>query len=384
MSDDALPELDAIEGAPHPRHTSAVFGHAAAEAAFLDAHAGGRLHHAWLLTGPRGIGKATLAWRIARFLLAEPPDQPAGLFGAPEPPASLDLPADHPVMRRTAALSEPRLLLLRRVWNTKSRPPRPQAVITVDEARRLRDFFGLSAADGGRRVVIVDAADEMNIQAANALLKLLEEPPAGAVLLLVAHQPSALLPTIRSRCRLLRLDPLGPDALSAALVQAGLPAEDAPPALAALAGGSVGAALQLARLDGLAIYAEIVRLFAGGPRLDRARALKLAESVAARGTAEGAARLDLLLGLFDIFLARLARAAVAGPPPVAATPDEGAVFARLGPDARAGRHWAALQAELGARGRHGRAVNLDPAALVLDIVLRIERAAAGVAAEGPA
>ena len=383
MSDDALPELDALEGAPHPRQTPRVFGHDRAEAVFLDAHASGRLHHAWLLAGPRGIGKATLAWRIARFLLAEPAAEPDGLFGAPPPPATLDLPADHPVLRRTLALSEPRLLLLRRVWNTKAKPPRPQAVITVEEARRLRDFFALSAADGGRRVVIVDAADEMNPQAANALLKLLEEPPEGAVLLLVAHQPSALLPTIRSRCRILRLDPLSPDDLSAALVQAGLPAEEAPPALAALAGGSVGAALGLARLDGLARYDEILRLFGTLPRLDRTRALKLADSVAGRA-GDSAARLDLLLGLLDLFLARLARAAIAGPPAVAASPDEAAVFARLAPHPGAGRHWAGLQAELGARGRHGRAVNLDPAALVLDIVLRIERAAAGVAAEGPA
>ena len=267
------PEPDRVEGAPHPRETRALCGQARAEAAFLDAHAGGRLHHAWLLTGPRGVGKATLAWRIARFLLTEPPAADgAGLFGdTPPAPTSLDVPEDHPALRRMEALAEPSLFLLRRAWDDKARPPRLKTVITVDEVRRLKGFFALSAADGGRRVVIVDAADEMNANAANALLKLLEEPPAGAVLLLVSHQPSRLLPTIRSRCRELRLETLGAEDMAAALAAAGhAPGEEAE-ALAELAGGSVGEAVRLANLDGLAAYRSLVALFAGAPGIDRPR-----------------------------------------------------------------------------------------------------------------
>lgn len=382
------PEADRVEGAPHPRDTVTLTGQDAAEAAFLDAHASGRLHHGWLLTGPRGVGKATLAWRIARFLLAEPaatmdgaPEPAPGLLDdiAPPPPAqarSLSLPPDHPVSRRVAAQSEPRLRIIRRGWDDKTK--RLRAVITVEEMRALKGFFHLSAADGGHRVVIVDSADEMNTAAANALLKELEEPPAGAVLLLISHQPARLLPTIRSRCRELRLQRLGPEALKQALAAAGAeldPGETA--ALAALADGSAGEALRLANLGGVALYREITALLAALPRPDRTRTLALADSMAGRGNE---ARFDLALGLLGQFMARAARTGATGAPPSEAAPGEAALLSRLAPDPAAGRIWADLYQDLGARGRHGAAVNLDPSALLLDMVLRIEEAAARVAA----
>jgi len=198
MSETAPLEADRAPGAPHPRETAVLIGQEAAEREFLEARGAGRLHHAWLISGPRGVGKATLAWRIARFLLTTPVTAD-GRPDASAPPASLDSDWNAPVARRVLALSEPRLFLLRRPWDAKAERLRQE--ITVDEVRKLRSFFGLSVADGGRRVVIVDAADEMNVNAANALLKLLEEPPANTVILLVSHQPSRLLPTIRSRCR---------------------------------------------------------------------------------------------------------------------------------------------------------------------------------------
>jgi DNA polymerase-3 subunit delta' len=368
-----LPEPDRIEGAPHPRETARLHGQAAAEAAFLAAHAAGRLHHAWLLTGPRGIGKATLAWRIARFLLAEEP-VPAGggLFGeAPAAPTTLEVQPDHPVARRLRALSEPRLHLLRRGPTEKG--DALSAMIRVEDMRGLKGFFQMSAADGGRRVVILDAADEMNTAAANAILKVLEEPPREAVLLLVSHQPSRLLPTIRSRCRELRLATLAPADMAAALAQAGVEVEE-PVRLAELAGGSVGEAIRLANLDGLALYEGLVGLFR--PRLDRPGAIRLAESVAGRGNE---ARLDLLTGLVGLLLARAARASLTGPPPEAA-PGEAALLARLAPGPWAARPWAEAEAALGARARHGRAVNLDPAALILDMLVRIDQTAAELAA----
>lgn len=375
MTDDSLPEPDRVEGAPHPRETARLFGQQAAESAFLVAVETGRLHHGWLLTGPRGVGKATLAWRIARFLLATPLQETDGLFGdLPAPPDTLDIPESHPVARRLRAGAEPGLFLLRRGPNDKG--DRLSADIRVDEVRRLKSFLHLSAADGGRRVVIVDAADELNINAANALLKLLEEPPAGAMLLLISHQPSGLLPTIRSRCRELRLPPLSPDDLALALTQTDTQVAD-PAALAVLSGGSAGEAIRLANLDGLALYARIVALFGTLPRLDRPRALALAETAQRGAGAEG--RLDLLLTLFDLFLSRLARAGILGQPGPEAAPGEATLLARLAPHDRAARDWASLHETLGARARHGRAVNLDPSALVLDMILRIDQAAGQLA-----
>ncbi|WP_146590123.1 DNA polymerase III subunit delta' [Puniceibacterium confluentis] len=374
MKDETLPEADRVEGAPHPRETTDLIGQGAAEQAFLSAFAADRLHHGWLITGPQGLGKATLAWRIARFLLVTPdPVDDGGMFGAPPPPRSLSIAPDHPVMHRTRALSEPGLKLVRRAWDDKAKRLKTQ--LTVEEVRELKGFFALSATDGGRRVVIVDSVDEMNPSAANAILKLLEEPPARTVLLLISHQPSGLLPTIRSRCRELRLSPLGAADMSAALAQAGadVGAQEAE-ALAALSAGSVGAALRLLNLDGLKLYADLIALFASLPDLDRPRAIALAESVAARGREE---RLDLLFTLLDLAVSRLARSGVTGvPPSPEAARGEAQVMARLAPTPQSGRVWAALAQTSGDRARHGRAVNIDPAALVLDALLRLRDCAA--------
>ncbi|MCV6824897.1 MULTISPECIES: DNA polymerase III subunit delta' [Halocynthiibacter] len=375
MSD--LPEPDRIAGAPHPRETTKLLGQAKAEAAFLEAFNTGRMHHGWLITGPRGVGKSTLAWRIARFLIAQPPaGDDSGLFGdAPPAPTSLDISSDHPVSQRIAALSEPQLFLLRRAANDKG--DGLKTVITVDEVRRLKSFLSLSATDGGRRVVIVDAADEMNVSAANALLKLLEEPPDDTILLLVSHQPSGLLPTIKSRCRELRCTPLSPDDLATALATAGVEEISDPTVLAALAAGSVGEAMRLVTLGGHQIYQTLCDLFHAAPGLDRPRALAMAESAVGKKNAE---RYELLLDMFDLFLSRMARAGVSGPPVIEAAKGEIALFAKLAPTPRHGRRWAELQQSLSARVRHGRAVNLDPAALILDMLLKMDQTAAEVAA----
>ncbi|WP_108815794.1 DNA polymerase III subunit delta' [Loktanella sp. Alg231-35] len=366
MSDDDIPEPDRIAGAPHPRETPVLFGQDKAQADFLDAFGAGRLHSGWLITGPRGVGKATLAWKIATFLLA---DQEAGLFGD----LTLAVDPEHPDARLVHAGAHPRLSIIRRPWNEQTKKLR--ADITVDAVRRLKSFFHMSAADGGRRVVIVDAADELNRNAANAILKELEEPPANTTILLISHQPSRLLPTIRSRCRELRCARLSPDALQKALVQAGHPS-DQTESLATLAGGSAGDAIRLLNHDGLVLYAELIKTFEGLPHIDRPAALRLAESCAGRGAD---VRFGLTLDLIDLFLSRAARAGLMGEPTAQGAPGEARLLTRIAPDDRAARRWAQVQQDLTDRSRHGRAVNLDPAALILDMVFKIEETAQGTA-----
>ncbi len=370
---DQLPEPDRLEGAPHPRETRVLFGHAAAEAELLRAQQSGRLHHAWMLSGPKGVGKATLAWRMARFLLATPPDD-GGMF-APPPPETLDIPDSHPVARRLLQGAEPRHYLLRRGPNEKETAL--SQVISVDDVRKMKSFFALSAADGGHRTAIVDSLDEMGPAAANALLKLLEEPPANVTFFLIAHQPARLLPTIRSRCRELRLTPLAPQELADALTQAGgeIEPEDRA-ALAELSGGSVGEAFRLTNLDGLKLYTALIRLFATLPRLDRPQALALSELAAARGAAE---TFDLLVTLIDLALARLARFGVTGQLPPEAAKGEAQLLQRLSPDPIAARAWADLAQTLAARARRGKAVNLDPAALLMDMLLKVDETAGSLA-----
>jgi DNA polymerase-3 subunit delta' len=170
----------------------------------------------------------------------------------------------------------------------------------------------------------------------------------------------------------LRLDTLAPDAMAEALLAAEDGADLNTAALATLSGGSVGEAIRLLNLDGLASYEKLVALFSTLPQLDRVRALALADSITGKANE---ARYDLLLGLIELFLARLARAGVTGPLPIEGAPGEAKLAARLCPDAYAAMKWAAVHQRLGARARHGRGVNLDPAALVMDMLLEITAAA---------
>jgi DNA polymerase-3 subunit delta' len=222
----AGPATDKEPNAPHPRETFSFVGHEPEEAALAAAFAGGRMHHAWLLAGPKGLGKATLAYRFARVALGA---KQKGL-------RPLDCDPEDVIARRVAALSHPDLFVLRRGLNDRGKPRRE---ITVDDARELGVFFSLAPSEGGMRVAIIDCVDDLNRNAANAILKTLEEPPARSVLLLVCHAPGAALATIRSRCRRLALRPVGDDSVRAAM---GAGADEA---LVTLAKGRPGRAIAL-------------------------------------------------------------------------------------------------------------------------------------------
>jgi DNA polymerase III subunit delta' len=244
---------------PLPRETTVLFGHHDAEREFLTVYRSGRIPHAWLITGEPGIGKATLAYRIGRFVLAYPDPSRA-------PADSLTLDAAHRTVRRVAVNAHPDLLVLER---TPGDNGKMRTVITVDQVRRLTTFFGSTAGEGGWRICIVDSADELKYpEGCNALLKMLEEPPRQALFLLVSHAPGRLLPTIRSRCRRLTLRPLGQgDVVKAASVA--LSDDDAPVAAAAAAArGSVSQAIALAGGPMLALREKVEALLRALPSID--------------------------------------------------------------------------------------------------------------------
>lgn len=290
-----------------PRYTSNLLGQGEAEAGLLSAWRSGRMHHAWLLAGPAGIGKATLAHRFARYVLANPdPDN------ASAPGKGLDLPDDHPVVRRIRALAFPDLVeIVAETSETAAGRARP--VIKVDGVRAGLAALTTTSGAGGWRVVIVDAADDLNANAANALLKSLEEPPQRTLFLLVAHAPSRLLPTIRSRCRRLDLARLS-DADIASIVTTGMddpPTGDALADLMPLAAGSAGEALRLAGQGGLDLARELMALTARLPSLDTGRLHKLiARLTAPKADAEFRIFTDLLLA----WLADEIRSAQTGTP----------------------------------------------------------------------
>ncbi len=248
---------------PHPRTTTSLYGHAEAEAAFLAAYRGGRMPHAWLIGGPRGIGKATLAYRMAKFVFAYPrPELPAV-----QRAETLDLPADNSALRRVAAQGHSDLLALERVEDDKGKIP---TQIPVDMVRKTIGFFGSTAGEGGWRVCVVDSADELNPAGANALLKILEEPPANCLLLLLSHSPGRLLPTIRSRCRRLALRPLeAADVARAAADALGSNAADDDIKAASIAAdGSVSRALELLGGSALKVREQVNAMLTSLPAVD--------------------------------------------------------------------------------------------------------------------
>ena len=271
----------ASETAPdHPRHSFHLDRVEAPGRAFEEALTRGRLHHAWLLTGPQGIGKASFAYRAARHLLGAGPAPEAGSLGQT---------ADDPVSRMVSAQSHPDLMVLeRQVEGGAARKSIP-----VDEARRLPEFFSKAPALSPYRVAIIDAADDLNVNAANAVLKTLEEPSGRGVLLLVSHAPGRLLTTIRSRCRRLAFAPW-PEAALAAFAAERLQVDETDALrLARMAQGAPGRMLSLHAAGALALDDAVAELLApgGGPQRD-ADALRLADRF--RG-GEGAQTFALLL-----------------------------------------------------------------------------------------
>jgi DNA polymerase-3 subunit delta' len=338
----------------HPRFTEKLFGHVAAEEMFLSAFNAGSLHHAWLLTGERGIGKATFAYRAARFLLSRDHD------AAAEPRNSLDAPASHPAARQIAAGAHPSLFVLdkeTRVWLD----PDTKESFGVKAVRKLRAFLSMTSP-GGWRAMIVDPANDLTISSANALLKGIEEPPPRTVFFLVSHGAAAVIPTIRSRCIKLAFRPLGfPDfqsAVSAAAAAGGLdePEAEDMSRIFALSAGSPGRALDLLSGGFLSLAGKVERLIEGLPRLDQGLVHELIQSSGGKGNAETFTR------LCDFIEERVADRA------------KKEALQNAGPAAGAAS-WAELWQTARARRLEMEALNLDKGAFLITVFSDMERIA---------
>lgn len=273
--DDIAP--DTFPGSPHPREQYAFFGHGEGEDAFVEGLRSDRLHHAWLIGGPQGIGKATLAYRVARAALDLRDREATGL-------RNLDVAVDSRAARQVRALSHPNLSVLRRMPATDRKGP--STTIPVDAVRRALGMFGSTSADGGYRICIVDSAEDLTTSSANALLKVIEEPPPRSLFLIVSHAPQRLLPTIRSRCRKLLLKPLADADVGAAVASLGSPWTEAPAHVleraTALGEGSVRRVLEMLDADKVAHVETVTGVLEALPRKDDRQLLVLAESLSRR------------------------------------------------------------------------------------------------------
>lgn len=277
---DEINEPDRFPGTPHPKDQFTLVGHKNGEEAFIESFKSGKLHHAWLITGAPGIGKATLAYRVARYILAHGAQAPSEGQG-------LALSPDHPVSRQVSALSHPNLVVLRRTLSP-DRKTMP-TVISVDVARKGMSLFETTAADGDFRICIIDSADDLNLNSANALLKMVEEPPPNSLFLFISHAPQRLLPTIRSRCRRLALQPLSLNETAGIITSLGEPFSSVRGTTLQSAltygEGSVRKTLEMLDDSRAAIIAKVNGILHDLPIVDTQRVMTLADSLAQRDAA---------------------------------------------------------------------------------------------------
>lgn len=286
MSADAFDNPpDKVQNCLHPRDTHVLFGHEAAEHSFLQALNNGKMHHAWLIQGPRGCGKATLAYRMARRLSGAIIDSSNGILGSA---------SNHPISRQISAGSHPDLMVVSKGWNEKTKKWRNE--INVDQVRKINKLFANRAAGNGWRICIVDCADDLNHNAANALLKILEEPPEQGLLLLICNNPGRLLATLRSRCRTLKLRAPGIEIATKIAVNCGAELKDAAFA-AELSRGNPGRAALIANGNADELWEEIENIFSRLPQIDRVRTHSLAAKLAMKSAVQS---LDLFFDLLQL------------------------------------------------------------------------------------
>ncbi len=353
-----------------PRESYDLIGHGEAERLVAAAATSGRLPHAWLVSGPKGIGKATFGYRFARFILAD--------VGATDllsdPPQDLSVDPENPVSKRIAAAAHGDLMVVERTVDPKSSSAALRTRIVVDQIREVSKFFAHTSAEGGWRVAVIDGAEDMNASAANALLKILEEPPGRSLLILISHAAGRLLPTIRSRCRMLLCRPL-PEHEVAEVLALRIPTSEIDDrlALAKLSEGSPGRAISLADAGGIDTYSELLKILSELPNIDYTKVHGLADKFQRR---EGLESFAMWMDLYRLWLTRMVRGGASGIEIDEAVAGERALQLRLLANTRLDR-WVDLWEKTNELSAKAFSVNLDRKQVILRIFFELERAAQG-------
>lgn len=370
-----LPEIDRVDGLPHPRENPDLVGHNRAERTLIQALNMQKMPHAWLLSGPQGIGKATLAYRFARYIFSHPGD-------SNRLDDSLEILPQTREFKQVAALSHPNLLVIRRSWDTKTK--KFSKTIQVNEVRRLRAFLSTTSEQGSWRVIIVDQADDLNPNSANALLKSLEEPPKNCIFFLIASMPGKLPATIRSRCRRLVMYSLGREDMKGAIQSlkrignsktsastkpnVNVPSHENFELIYKLSGGSVGRAVNFMESDKLGLYRNILRLLEDLPKLNKLEVHKISDQFAA---ASATRQFELFFTLLSDVLHRSIRNKAGVPIELAQEQKISEKILQTGTLAV----WAELWETLSRRKAEVVALNLDRKNFILETFHQIENMA---------
>ena len=371
IDEEGNPLSDKILGIPHPKLAKKLIGHSTQKLYFLNSYISNRLPQCWLLAGDKGVGKATFAWLIAKFLLTtnqNPDDIKIELNGANID--SILAPQDGGTLTRILSGSEQRIYVVRKGYNEKRKAFFKD--ISIDDIRNLQSYCSLSIADGGRRVIIIDTADDLNTNSCNALLKLLEEPPKNTLFLLISHQPNLLLPTLQSRCQKLLFSALSQNDLRAVVTTTGQeigPAQEVP--LSILSNGSAGVACRLLNSNSLNLYRDILNLASSLPNLNTKKATQLSQNYFAKGKAND---FENFIEMMQHFLSRLCKTgAMQKPLSPSVTNDEAKIMTYLCPSLGSANLWAEAAEIALAKLHKGYLLNIDVESLVIDTFIYLEK-----------
>ena len=361
---------DKIAGAPHPMLANEIIGHSSQKLSFLSSFASNRLPQCWLLAGDMGIGKASFAWLIAKFLLTTK-YQPADL--------KIDLnetninsilePQSGSTLNRIISGSEQRVYIVRRGYNEKRKAFFKN--ISIEDVRKLQSYCSLSIADGGKRIIIIDTADDLNKSSSNALLKLLEEPPKNTIFLLISHQPNLLLPTIKSRCQKLSFSNLDQTDLGAVLTAIGCKIEPSDEvALSILSKGSAGAACRLTNSNCINLYRDILNIASSLPNLNTNKILQLSQNYFAKAKPS---EFEIFIEMMQHFFSRLCKTGVMQKPVLpSVTDNEAKIMKSLCPNLKSARLWSEAANISLAKLNKGYLLNIDIESLILDAFIYLE------------